>query len=428
MRWNPRAAAGLAFAATATLVLTNALAALPGDAATTGHRAPLRRPVTLTAQRRVVLIGRGSPAVSAGGLVFLTAVRHSIPNGSTEAGSLLYAFSSTGTLVWHVSYASFPTAPPSAAYLTAPAVSAGTVYVGWNQEGADQYDGTMDAYHAATGKLVFSAGQGGTATPTVAGGIVYSNWQFICCMDQYEAEATEGLNASTGTAVLTTNPGLGTPTSPPAAAGGLLYVATGGTLNVFDALGHTGCGPPPYPSPPWQFPSYCAPLWSVSAQGTITGTPRIVGHTLFVSGGDVLGAYPASGCGAPSCPSSWTATANGPLTTKATSTAKLVFVTSATGTLYAFAASGCGHSTCAPVWSANVGGVLTAPTVSGTTVYVGSSNGNVYGFNLAGCSKALCSPTIEAHVMDAVATAPVVDNGHLFVSDTAHTLHVFRLP
>jgi outer membrane protein assembly factor BamB len=105
-----------------------------------------------------------------------------------------------------------------------------------------------------------------------------------------------------------------------------------------------------------------------------------------------------------------------------------VFVASQSGKLYAFPVAGCGHSTCLPTWSASVGGVLTAPTVSGTNVYVGSSNGNVYGFNLAGCSRPSCSPTLEARVTAAVATAPVVDDGHLFVSDTAHTLHVFTLP
>ena len=59
---------------------------------------------------------------------------------------------------------------------------------------------------------------------------------------------------------------------------------------------------------------------------------------------------------------------------------------------------------------------------------MGSSKGIVYGFNLAGCSKPTCSPTIEAHVKAPVANAPVVDDGHLFVTDTAHTLHIFKLP
>jgi outer membrane protein assembly factor BamB len=169
-------------------------------------------------------------------------------------------------------------------------------------------------------------------------------------------------------------------------------------------------------------------LWSASASGTVTGTPRIVDGTLFVGASDVLDAYRAAGCGAPGCAPAWTATANGPLTTAPTSTTKLVFIASQKGTLYAFPATGCGHSTCSPTWAASVGGRLTAPTVSGATVYVGSSNGNVYGFNLAGCSKPLCSPTIVARVMAPVANAPVVDDGHLFVTDTAHALHVFRLP
>jgi hypothetical protein len=411
-----------------TTLLATALTASPGDAVSTGHVNTLEKPITLTSQRRITLVGRGSAAVTSGGLVFLSAVRPTIPKGSKEPGSLLYAFSRTGTLVWHASYATFPTVPPVPAYLTAPAASGGIVYVGWNRESADQYDGAMDAFHATTGKLIFQGGQGGTSAPTVAGGTVYSNWQFICCMGEQEAEATQGLNAATGDAVFTTDPGLGTPTSPAAAAGGLLYVATGGTLNVFDALGHTGCGPPPFPSPPFRYPSYCAPLWSDSALGTITGTPRIVGGTLFVGAGDDLYAYPASGCGASQCMPAWTASANGPLTTSATSTAKLVFIASQKGTLYAFPVAGCGHSTCSPTWTGSVGGALTAPTVSGATVYVGSSKGIVYGFNLAGCSKPTCSPTLEAHVKAPVANAPVVDDGHLFVTDTAHTMHVFRLP
>jgi hypothetical protein len=411
-----------------TTLLATALTASPGDAVSNGHVNALKKPVTLTSQRRITLVGPGSTPVTSGGLVFLSAVHPTIPKGSKEPGSLLYAFSRTGALAWHASYATFPTVPPVPAYLTAPADSGGAVYVGWNREGADQYDGAMDAFHATTGKLIFQAGQGGTSAPTVAGGNVYSNWQFNCCFDEQNAEATQGLNAATGDAVFTTDPGLGTPTAPAAAAGGLLYVATGGTLNVFDALGHTGCGPPPYPSPPYSYPSYCAPLWTDSAPDTITGTPRIVDGTLFVGAADDLNAYPASGCGAYQCMPVWTASANGPLTTSPTSTAKLVFIASQKGTLYAFPVAGCGHSTCSPRWTGSVGGALTAPTISGATVYVGSSKGIVYGFNLAGCSKPQCSPTLEAHVKAPVVNAPVVDDGYLFVTDTAHTLHIFKLP
>ena len=427
MRRKQSAAIGLTCAAMITVLLTTALAASSGAAVPKGHVPAFKKPIALTSQRRITLVGPGSAAVTSGGLVFLSAVRPTIPTGSKEPGSLLYAFNRTGTLVWHKNYATFPTVPPVPAYLTGPAVSNGIVYVGWNQEGADQYDGTMDAFHATTGKLAFAAGQGGTSVPTVAGGIVYSNWQFFCCFS-VRAAATEALSAATGAAVFTTDPGLGTPTAPPAVAGGHLYVPTGGAVEVFDALGHAGCGPPPYPSPPWHFPSYCAPLWSASASGTVTGTPRIVDGTLFVGAGDVLDAYPAAGCGAPGCTPAWTATANGPLTTAPTSTTKLVLIASQKGTLYAFPATGCGHSTCSPTWAASVGGRLTAPTVSGPTVYVGSSNGSVYGFNLAGCSKPLCSPTIVVRVMAPVANAPVVDDGHLFVTDAAHALHIFRLP
>jgi hypothetical protein len=159
-----------------TVLVTTSLTASSGAAVPNGHVTTFKRPVIVTSQRRVSLVGPGSAAVTSGGLVFLSAVRATIPTGSKEPGSLLYAFNQTGTLVWHNDYATFPTVPPVPAYLTGPAVGNGIVYVGWNQEGADQYDGTMDAFHATTGKRIFSAGQGGTSVPTVAGGIVYSNW------------------------------------------------------------------------------------------------------------------------------------------------------------------------------------------------------------------------------------------------------------
>lgn len=429
MRWSLRTAVGLSCVALLAGLSTDTLMESPSGAASQGHLSARAKTVTLRSQRRVVLVGPGSAAVTAGGLVFLSAVRPTIPNGSKEAGSELYALSRTGKLVWHDSFATFPTAPPVPAYLTPPAVGGGKVYLGWIRQGADQFDGQLNAFQATNGKLVYGAGEGGSSgAPTVSGGIVYSNWQFVCCEAGVNVKGTEALDAATGGAVFTTTLDLGTPTSPPAVAAGRLYVASGGTLNVFDALGKSACVPPPYPSPPWHFPAYCAPLWSASVTGTITGTPRVADGTVFVGAQDILSAFPAGGCGMTTCTPVWTATANGPLATSSTSSATTLFIGSQKGKLYAFPVAGCGHGTCSPTWTASVGGALTAPTISGTTVYVGSSNGNVYGFSTAGCSKSSCAPILDAHVGASVANAPTVDDGHLFVTDTVHTVHIFKLP
>jgi hypothetical protein len=62
----------------------------------------------------------------------------------------------------------------------------------------------------------------------------------------------------------------------------------------------------------------------------------------------------------------------------------LVFTGSADGTLHAFPAAGCGAPTCAPVWSAATGSEITgAPAVSGGQLYVGTADGRLIAYGLA---------------------------------------------
>jgi hypothetical protein len=388
------------------------------------------------------LVGPGTSPVVSGNDVYATAINPKPSKRSAPTASDLYAFGATcppapagcaETLSW---FHSFPAVGVGkewyAASVTPTAAGNGNVYVGENQIGADQYDGTEQAFAAASGAPGFSNRQGGTSTPAVANGVVASNWVFQCCEAEENFSGTEALNASTGAQLFTT---FSSPSGPPAVGAGSLFVGSGGALGAYDASGKD-CVPPSVPPSELEeyeqatgFPEVCVPLWSAATEGTVTASAAVAGTEMYVGDSDgQVYAFPAAGCGSSECEPDWTGMAGGSITTSVAVGSTRVFVASSNGTLSAFPVGGCGSATCAPMWTASVGGSLSAPTLAGSLVYVTSSTGLLTAFPVGGCGAATCGPAWQATLHAPSDTAPAAGHGLIFVTDTDHDLYAFRQP
>ncbi len=414
-------------------------------ASTSGPAGARPRPTVpkLTKLWTARLIGPGTAPVVGDGDVYVTAINPKLTKAHAPTASDLYAFDAncppapagcTKTQAWVQSFPAIEAGQEwFAAALTPAAAGNGNVYVGENQEGADQYDGTEQAFAAASGSTVFSAGQGGTSAPAVADGVVAANWQFQCCELQYSFSGTEVLDASTGASVFTTD---SSANSPPAVGAGSLFVVSSGALSAYDASGEDCV--PPSGVPPSElesyeqatgFPEVCSPLWYPVTGGAVVASATVAGTEMYV--GDSTGqvyAFPATGCGATACEPDWTGTGGSAITTSVAVSSTTVFVAASDGVLSAFPVGGCGSSTCAPTWTATVGGSLSAPTVAGSLVYVTSSTGVVTAFSADGCGAATCGPSWQAKLHAPSDTAPAAGNGVIFVTDTSHYLYAFRQP
>jgi hypothetical protein len=389
------------------------------------------------------LAGPGTAPVVASSDVYVTAINPKPSKASAATASDLYAFDATcppapapcaKTLSWVHSYPAVAIGKERyPGNVTAAATGNGDVYVGENQIGPDQYDGTEQAFAATSGSQVFSNRQGGNSAPAVADGVVASNWVFQCCFAEENLSGTEVLNASTGAQLFTTFAG---PSSPPAVGDGSLFVASGGPVGAYDASGKDCV--PPSSVPPSEleeyenatgFPEVCSPLWSAETEGTVAASATVAGTEMYVGDSDgQVYAFPAAGCGSSACEPAWTGTAGGTITTSVAVNSTTVFVASSDGVLSAFPVGGCGSSTCAPIWTGTVGGSLSAPTVAGSLVYVTSSTGALMAFPAGGCGAATCGPSWQATLHAPSDTAPAVGNGVIFVTDTHHDLYAFRQP
>jgi hypothetical protein len=422
----------------AVLLAVTTLATSAGPAAARTRPAQSKLTKVWTAR----LIGPGTPPVVEGSDVYLTAMAAKLPKRAGAVGSELYAFDATcpaapahcvKTVAWTHPYQTLLAGKqPYAVDLTPAGVGDSNVYLGQNQIGADQYDGSELAFGATSGSAVFSKGQGGTSTPAVADGVVASNWQFQCCYAEENFSGTEVLNASTGAPVFTTPPG--TATTPPAVGAGSLFVVSGGALSAYDASGKTCPTPPGDPTEIEEyaqatgFPEVCAPVWNAGTAGTL-GPPAVAGGEMYVgsSNGDLY-AFAAAGCGSSDCSPAWTGTTGGAITTAVSVSSTTVYVTSSDGVLSAFPVGGCGSSSCAPTWTATVGGSPSGPTVAGSLVYVTSSDDELTAYPAGGCGAATCAASWHALLHAPSDTAPAVANGLIFVTDTHHDLYAFRQP
>jgi eukaryotic-like serine/threonine-protein kinase len=278
-------------------------------------------------------------------------VRWTYPTGGTfdytnpvVSGGTLYVGSSsgkeyaldaaTGQVRW--SY-------PAGNIDSSPAVTGGTVYIGWNTAST----GGVYALDAATGRvrwsyliysfIVFSR-------PSVAGGIVYF------ADDDGKVYA---LDAATGQ-VRWTYPTGGVVMSSPAVAGGTVYVANdNGKVYALDAA--TG-----------------QVRWTYTVGGAFDyATPAVAGGTVYVgsTSGQVYALDAATGQVRWSHPISFGLAVSSPAVAGGT-----VYVGSKDGKVYALNAA-----TGQVRWTYTTGGhVYSSPAVAGGTVYVGSDDGKLY--------------------------------------------------
>ena len=222
--------------------------------------------------------------------------------------------------------------------------------------------------------------------------------------------------------------------SQPAIANGVLFAITGGPrLQAFDAAGVTNCStnqPPQWPVGTVSSPKFCLPLWSAPLpEAPSFGGFAVANGLVYVT--DSLGklsAFPAAGCGMPTCTATWTGSAGATSLSSPAVTAGSVFAGANDGRLYAFPASGCGAATCNATWTGSAGGTLTAPSVAGSVLFVGSSDGHLRAFAAGGCGKKTCTALWDTNVGTPIATAPAVSDGRVFVTDTSGRLHAYGLP
>jgi hypothetical protein len=176
----------------------------------------------------------------------------------------------------------------------------------------------------------------------------------------------------------------------------------------------------------------------------------------------VVEAFPAAGCGLPSCSPTWTLDAGighmgaGPRSLFATqwnpSTMKddLVAIdpvahaiswkasltrqalvgpaiangfvyTTTHGDLLAFDQDGCGAATCPAAWNGRPSGIASAhPIVAGNVVYTGTQAGYVEAWNAAGCGRVRCTP-LARFILDEPIGGLIVSGGRLYVGTASGT-------
>jgi len=239
-----------------------------------------------------------------------------------------------------------------------------------------------------------------------------------------------------------------------AVANGDVYVTDAEGIQVFDAAGSKNCS---------GTPKVCTPLWATSTHTATgpaftpgSGSPLVSGGVLYVPGyGDGLplstgGAYVAAfdaagskGCsGSPViCVPMWTTTgvptSTGNTGSPAIGANGVLYI--ANETLFAFDAAGSASCSgtpkvCAPLWTAATANSPTysAPSVANGTVYVGSWNGKLYAFDAAGSANCTtgssgktCTPLWMAATSTSIGGTPAVANGVVYTVSGNGTLDAF---
>ncbi|HEY8547127.1 MAG TPA: PQQ-binding-like beta-propeller repeat protein [Acidimicrobiales bacterium] len=124
--------------------------------------------------------------------------------------------------------------------------------------------------------------------------------------------------------------------------------------------------------------------WTADVGAPLDHPPAATPGTIVAAGTDgTVAAFPAAGCGAPTCAPAWTGTLPAPAGARPSIGGDVVYVGGADGTLTALPATGCGAATCAPLWTATTPAAITgAPVVTAGLVIVGSADGTVSAFGL----------------------------------------------
>jgi outer membrane protein assembly factor BamB len=301
---------------------------------------------------------------------------------------------------------------PSNVGITTPSYGGGRLYVPARVVGSFD-NATLNAYRASDGALVWSAPSAfPNSAPTVVGDIVYQS--FASLDSAGFASGWEAHDAATGSVLFRARTsGFGYPTV--AVADGILYDGA----RAYDASGVVNCGGGP--------PKNCSPLWSYTMVGT---TPAVSDGLVYITtDSGTLAAFPAGGCGQPSCPPTWTATVGTLGVSPAAVADGVVFVSAQEGALYAFRATGCGAPTCSPLWVGSmVGGADSPPSVANGIVFAGSNDEKLHAFSAKGCIGGACQPLWTASLIGQPVTTPVVANGTVLVGTTDRRLYAYRLP
>jgi PQQ-like domain len=266
--------------------------------------------------------------------------------------------------------------------------------------------------HTATGP----AFQPGRGSPVVANGVLYvpgygdglpasTGGALVAAFD---AAGTSGCSGTPTVCVplwtTTTLPVSSGNSGSPTVAGGVLYIANG-TLYAFDAAGSDGCT---------GTPKICAPTWTAVTPGSPTGSPpAVAGGMVYVGTSAGLDAFDASGtrnCSSgvtpETCSPLWTAAIGGVGGSPAVAHG-IVYAVSQTGLLYAVGAAGSTNcqgagtvKTCTPLWTsaALASGDLASPSpaVANGVVYASSNSGGTYGYDAAGSLQCAASASASA--------------------------------
>jgi outer membrane protein assembly factor BamB len=167
----------------------------------------------------------------------------------------------------------------------------------------------------------------------------------------------------------------------PAVVNGVVYIGGGGSpagIVALSANGKTGCSGTPL---------VCKPLWVGDAGSTAISAPAVVKGVVYVGANTNLYAFTASGCGAASCQPLWHGALSNFVSSSPAVANGVAYITSADGTFSAFSTS-----SRALLWTAGIGTFdNSSAAVANGVVYVGA-HGVLQAFKASGCSAATCKP------------------------------------
>jgi outer membrane protein assembly factor BamB len=382
-----------------------------------------------------------------------------VVNGVAYVGSTngkLYAFDAKGKVNCSGSpntCAPLWTATTGGFVESSPAVANGIVFVGSDDGRLYAFDAKGKVNCAGTPKTcapLWTAS--GAGSPLVANGKVYvTSFPDEVFSDTrlfaYDAKGTINCSGTPKTCAPLWTAAPGGVLASPAAANGIVYVASGARgpdskLYAFDATGTVNCS---------GTPKTCAPLWTGTANVSDprSGSPAVWNGVVYVSStNNKLSAFDAAGkrgcSGQPkTCTPLWTTTsiATSDVSSPAVDPAignGIVYVAGNNAGLYAFDAAGnlnCSGQpkTCAPLGTGTAGTIVSSPAVANGVVYVGSSDDKLYAFDAAGAlnctaSPPTCRPLWTATTNAPVFSSPAVVNGMVYVGSDDNHIYAYRLP
>jgi hypothetical protein len=281
-----------------------------------------------------------------------------------------------------------------------------------------------------------SAGDGSSASPIVANGVVYVGAQAFDANGVTNCSGTPKVCQALWTSSV---PGI---YEAPAVANGVLYATAqdSDTLYAFSAGGTTDCS---------GTPTTCAPLWTASmGTAAVMSSPAVSGGVVYAESSDGLFAFDAGGVtncsGTPTtCSPLWTASLATQSQVMASPAVANGIVYAGTSTLEAFDANGvtnCSGSpkTCTPLWSYSEGNPYASPSVADGLVFLGdagassSTGSEFWAFDANGktdCSgtPTVCSPLWTGATTGVVTGSPAIANGKVYVTDNSFTFFATHL-